>query len=137
VFIWTTVCCVVVLLGWGCSALERYDETSGCSDQAQTLADKIADDYEAESEPHCSYGTIWLVLSDGDQVTYNRVLGQLQADGWQIDSSRAGEDYGRLLPPESEQLADRGPLGTSISFEPSRFLIELNAGYGMPWPANN
>ena len=65
------------------------------------------------------------------------LLGQLQADGWQIDSSRAGEDYGRLLPPESEQLADRGPLGTSISFEPSRFLIELNAGYGMPWPANN
>lgn len=115
----------------GCGIFESA-ESSGCTDSDMEFAEEIANDYDTHANQYCDYGTTWLVMVDGDSGAFERVLGELQRDGWQARPAVRGQpesNWGLFLPGVSVGSHESG-WTPYIAIDSARSSIELNAGSG-------
>lgn len=92
------------------------------------MAERMAEQHRAAGEPFCEYGTTWLVLADGDESTFRRVLDELERDGWTETASAGGNEA--LESPALTESAAEESMQPYIAVDRDRFELQLNAGSG-------
>lgn len=116
---------VVVAALTGCQ-LTQSSEFSGCTEESRALAERMAERHQAAGEPFCEYGTTWLVLADGDESAFDRVLDELKRDGWTETASVGGNEA--LESPALTESAVEASMQPYIAVDRDRFELQLNAG---------
>jgi hypothetical protein len=116
---------VVVAALSGCR-LTQSAESSGCTEESRALAERMAERHRAAGEPFCEYGTTWLVLADGDESAFVRVLAELERDGWTEQASVGGNEA--LESPILNESALAGSMQPYIAVDRDRLKLQLDAG---------